>query len=129
MKKASCCVSLVSKEVSGAEAFFFNLPLLCWISVWLCQQAVRPCADSLLAAGIHIPTSGLPKHISVVQVPADYRHASTIEAARSPFSHELYLPTSDRHNIKKRFFFPSVKTLDKVFRDAHGWFGNKVEIT
>lgn len=84
MKKASCCVSLVSKEVSGAGAFFF-LPVICWISVWLCQQAVGTCADSLLAASIHIPTSRLPKHNSVVQVPADYRHASTIEAACSPF--------------------------------------------
>lgn len=64
----------------------------------------------------------------MVQIAVDCQHASTIEAARWSFPRELCLPTSDRHTIKKSFFL-SVKTCDKAFGVAHGWFGNKVEIT
>lgn len=111
VNKASCYVSLMSQEVSGAGTFFAACPMLDQPVV--VPAGSRPRADSLLTTSICIPTLGLPKHVSVVQIPVDCRHASTIEAAHWPFPHELWLPTSDRHNRKKCFFL-SVKALIKL---------------
>ncbi|XP_009582892.1 PREDICTED: protein LLP homolog, partial [Fulmarus glacialis] len=80
-------------EVSGAGTLFAACPMLDQPVV--VPAGSRPRADSLLTTSICIPTLGLPKHVSVVQIPVDCRHASTIEAA-----HDCKMDIDNKRNKK-----------------------------